>query len=92
MKRLYLAFVGDKNCSTGEPNKKSGRMSRYGIIKIFQSKIKRDQFCDQYNHKFNMYPIACNKKSAWSQFCAGQSYNDFLYYIFRTDYSDDEVE
>ena len=92
MKRLYLAFVGDKNCSTGTPNKTSGRMSRYGTIKVFQSKQKRDQFCDQYNQKFNMYPIACNKKSAWSKFCAGQSYNDFLYDLVRTDYSDNEVE
>lgn len=91
MKRLYLAFVGDRNCSTGTPNKISGRMSRYGTIKVFQSKKKRDQFCDQYNHAHNMYPIACNKRSAWSQFCAGQSYNDFLYDIERTDYSDSEV-
>ena len=91
MKKLYLAFVGDKNCSTGTPNKVSCRMSRYGTVKVFQSKQKRDQFCDKYNHTFNMYPIACNRKSAWSKFCAGQSYNDFLYDIIRTDYSDSEV-
>lgn len=91
MKKLYLAFVGCKNTSTGEPNKKTGRMSRYGTIKVFRSKVKRDAFCNSYNHRYNMYPIACNKKSAWQQFCAGQSYNNFLYDIVRTEYSDCEV-
>lgn len=67
-------------------------MSRYGTIKAFKSKQKRDQFCGQYNHRYNMYPIACNKKSAWSRFCAGQSYKEFLDDIERTDYSDSEVE
>ena len=77
MKKLFLAWSGNVNCSTGYPHPKTGRMSKYGSISVFYTAKERDDFCNIYNNIYNMYPIATNKKDAKNRFFAGQSQEDF---------------
>ena len=90
-KKIYLAFVGEKHCTTGKPHPITGRMSKYGTIKIFKSRKKRDEFCNQYNYAYNMYPIPCNRKTAKTQFCAGDTQKQFDEYLLMIEYSDSEI-
>ena len=90
MKKLFLAWVG-QNATTGAPNTHTGRMNKYGTLHVFSSKKLRDKFCDQYDYRFNCYPVPTNKKEAKSKYCAGQSKYNFDQDLKCTNYSDDLV-
>lgn len=77
----YYAFVGYPKTTTGQANKKTGFMSCYGDLKVFDTKKERDEFCNEFNHRFNNYPQATNKKDAKSKYFAGMTCKEFEEYI-----------
>lgn len=88
MKKLYLAWLGQKNCTTGQPHPKTGCMSKYGTLYLFSNKKARDEFCEQYSYIHNAYPVATNKKEAKSKYCAGETQQFFAETLKYAEYSD----
>ena len=80
MNKIYLAFVGNENCTYGKPHPTTGHYNKYGKLISFDSKKERDKFCEKWDNKFNAYPIATNKKEAKSRFCAGMTQEAFEEY------------
>lgn len=81
MIKQYLAFVGNKSCTFGKPHPVTGRFNKYGHIACFDSKKKRDEFCNKWDSQYNSYPVATNKKEAKSLYCAGMTQAQFDEYI-----------
>jgi hypothetical protein len=82
-KKFYgIRFLGgNRTCTTGYPNKKTGRMSVSCDIQVFRSSLERDEWV---NAEKLSEPcgcgggerIACSKKYARSK-CLGMSVDNF---------------
>ncbi len=59
--KMILLWVGDKTCTFGNANKKTGKLSYHGEFKRFKSKADRKQWLNNAN--FNGYENAyiCNE-------------------------------
>ena len=75
-KRQFLAWVGSR-ATYGKPHEKTGKLDMYGELYSFDSRKERDLFCDQFNHRFNCYPIPTNKKQVKTLFFAGHTQAQF---------------
>lgn len=75
-KMKYLAWVG-QNATWGTPHPVTGRYSMFGDLHAFETKKERDQFCDEWNHRHNTYPVPTNRKEAKARYFAGVSQATF---------------
>ena len=77
--KLYLAFVGQVNTTSGTRNINTGNLSRHGFITAFTTNAKRNEFVENYYH-INNDAIAGNKHTLRG-YCLGMSvelYNDYI--------------
>ncbi len=85
---IFLAWQG-QNASTGTPNVTTNRMSFFGELVAFKSREKRNEYCDNWNHRHNTYPKAVNYKTGRS-YCLGMSVRDYEEHILHLSYYDEE--
>lgn len=79
--KTFLAFVGKRNgATTGEPNPRTGRLSRWGDYYRFATKAERDQFVKEYYHTDNV-AFACSFNTG-RQFSRGMSLRDYAEHIY----------
>lgn len=65
--KFYLAFYGQPNTTTGQPNESTGFMSRYGNLYAFSSKEKRSEWLsDNETNVANEVCCAVTKREARS--------------------------
>jgi hypothetical protein len=80
--KTYFAWIGS-NATTGTPNPTTGRLSTYGHLHSFTSKALRDEFCNEYDHRFNKYPAAISRRGARSMHLGMSvaAYNEYINYM-----------
>jgi len=75
----YFSWIG-ANATTGTPNKNTGRMSMYGEIRKFYSKKALDDYCSNFDSRFNDYPRPASRKFLRTK-CLGMPVRDFNEYL-----------
>ena len=67
--KIHYAWIG-QNATTGTPNYITGRLSKYGNVLAFSSRLLRDNYVDNFYNQNNPseYAVKVNKKS-------GRAYN-----------------
>ena len=74
----YYVFDG-QNASTGEPNRRTGRMSFYGMVRKFESKREAIEYAADNEKEQAQYITIAGTKSDMRKYCLGCSVADFEY-------------
>lgn len=83
--KIYLAFIGPRNgATTGQPNSRTGRLSKWGHYIRFATKAERDQFVREHYH-INNTATACSFNTG-RRFSLGMSMKDYAEYIYSLPY------
>jgi len=76
MKKNYYVFIG-QNATTGEPNPRTGRMSKWGDVSIFESKREALLFAAEKETGNAQDVIVAGTKRTIREFCLGVSVAQF---------------
>lgn len=83
---MYLAWLGNINTTYGTPHRVTGLHDKHGELYLFKTAKERNLFCDQYNYKFNSYPVKTNKQKAKAKYFAGCTQAQFNDYVSSLEY------
>ena len=76
MEKNYYVFVG-QNATTGEPNPRTGRMSNWGNVYIFDGKAEAIQYAKESETGNIQDVIIAGTKKKMREFCRGISVAQF---------------
>ena len=78
--KYFYAFRGQLNTTTGQPNTKTGRLSTYGDLKVFDTRKERDCFVNDFEYGCGVSRVSVNVKSARKYFLGLSviQYDDYI--------------